>query len=145
MSVGAALLGGPPEDRAQGFCNRASVLDSINQFILNEVQLWSWLHKALCGVSQSASPRPCQPTWLCCQRALKRAMKSKVEAGSTMCVKPEPAVPGHAWSCLQRAGPLVSSLRLWDCTSRPSWAPACRSRIKVTPNRMGVVGKEVAF
>lgn len=35
MPVGAALLGGPPEDKAWGFCNRVSVLDSINQFILN--------------------------------------------------------------------------------------------------------------
>lgn len=34
MSVEAALIGGPPEDKAGGFCNRASVLDSINQFIL---------------------------------------------------------------------------------------------------------------
>lgn len=32
---GAALLGGPREDKAWSFCNRASVLDSINQFILN--------------------------------------------------------------------------------------------------------------
>jgi len=35
VSVGAVLLGGSPEDTARGFCSGASVLDSINQFILN--------------------------------------------------------------------------------------------------------------
>lgn len=35
MSVGEALLGGPTEDEAWGLVNRPSVLDSINQFVLN--------------------------------------------------------------------------------------------------------------
>lgn len=101
MSVGAALLGGPPEGRAWGFCNRASVLDSINQFILNVVQLWSWLLEALCGVSQSACPRLCQPAWMHCQRVPKRAMQNKIEAGTAMFVKLDPGAPDHAWGSLQ--------------------------------------------
>lgn len=122
MSVGAALLGGPREDRAWGFCNGASVLESINQFLLNAVPLWSWLPKALCGLSQSVCPRPRQPAWMRCQRVLKRAVKNKTEAGSTVFVKLDPAAPDHAWDCLQRAGLLVSSPVLWDCASLPTRA-----------------------
>lgn len=111
------------------------MLDSINQFLLNAVQPWRWLHKA---------PTSLQPARRRGQRALKRAIKSKMEAGSAIFIKLDPAAPDHARRCLQRA---TLQKNVWivgeqpdalGCGSPPGAGLQAQSRRKVTPHRMGV-------